>query len=464
MVPETRYARAVDGTHIAYQSLGNGPVDLVLIRALFTNLQNDWTDPTLAGIYLRLASMGRVVLLDRRGTGLSDRIDPDDLPTLEARHEDIIAVMGALNLRRVVLIGLGAGGAICSTFAAMHPARTAALILWSPTAVVAGHDDPRWGATDAEREAYVDWIHAHWGTRELAAWMARRLAPSRADDASFLEWLTRDMQGAGSADDAVALERMAHQTDVAAILGSIHVPTLVSWRNGSMSEAARHVASRIPNAQMRELPGGDHMLSAGDWRGALREIERFITVVEPSLEDDRVLATVLFVDVVESTELAATIGDAEWSRLVELYHAEVRQQLMRFRGTEIDTAGDGFFAAFDGPARAIRCAQGIRSATMALGMRVRMGLHAGECARAGTALRGVAVHVGARIAACAGENEILISRTVRDLVAGSGISFEDAGLRDLKGISESWRVFRVASSSEEPSDASMSRLNTIAEG
>ena len=436
MTPETRYARTTDGTHVAYQVHGDGPVDILVMRAWHSNLEHEWEEPVLAGIYRRLGSLGRVIRLDRRGAGLSDRFEPGTLPSLEDRVDDIRAVLDAARSERVVPIGLAHGGALCTFFAASYPERTAGLILWAPPATMIGRVDP--SDYDASRDSF--WTG--WGTRESAAETLRIAGPSRATDDALLEWIMEEELLTGTRDEALAQWELVLGTSVADILPSIHVPTLVAWRTGR--PIGREVVAALPNVTSLELPGDDHMLIAGDWRTPLAEMERFIeSVAESEPELDRVLATVMFTDIAGSTDRAAGLGDRAWANLLEQHHAAVRRQLTRHRGREIDTAGDGFFASFDGPARAIRCGAAIREGLADLGLTVRIGLHSGECERVGTALRGVAVHLGARIGASAEPGEILVSSTVRDLVAGSGIGFADAGRRELKGVPEPWQLFRV---------------------
>jgi len=443
MTPETRYARTTDGTHVAYQVHGNGPVDMLFERGWFTNLDHEWEEPTLAGILRRLGSIGRVIRMDRRGSGLSDRFDHAQLPTVDDRVDDIEAVMSAAGVDRAALIGIGHGAAIFSYFAAAHPDRTVALIIWSPVqSLVTRWDEPTVEARIAE-------IVEGWGTHDFAESYVRNGAPSRADDDAFAGWLEEDQRLSGSREDAAALARLAMETNVEEVLPAIHVPTLLVWREGvdaTVADAGRRIAAAIPQAEVRELPGVDLFLLAGDWRRGVAEIEAFILDAAREEPDaDRVLSTVLFSDIVGSTERAARLGDRAWSDVVDAHHAAVRGQLARFRGREIDTAGDGFFAAFDAPARAIRCADNIRDALSRLDLEVRIGIHAGECERVGSGLRGVAVSIGARISSLAGPGEILVSSTVRDLVAGSGIDFEDAGVHALKGVPESRQLYRVAS-------------------
>jgi class 3 adenylate cyclase len=441
MTPETRYARTTDGTHVAYQVHGDGPVDILVQRGSFSNLDHEWEEPVLAGIYRRLASIGRVIRIDRRGSGLSDRIDPSALPTIEDRADDILAVMEAVQAERLVLLGLGHASAIFAVFAAAHPERTVALVMFSPPDSIVEHPG------DVELTEYLAAIPARWATREHARKFVENGAPSRRDDEALVEWWRQEQQLSASPEDAVALMRLAEETNVDDILPTIGVPAMIVWRTESWAaETAGHIAGRIPGAERCELPGADAFLLAGDWQRAIACIERFILAASESAhEPDRVLATVLFTDIVGSTELAARVGDAAWRDVVGRHHTIVRRELARFRGREIDTAGDGFFAAFDGPGRAIRCAAAIRDGVRGLDLRLRMGIHAGECERVGTGLRGLAVHIGARVGGVAQPGEIVVSSTVRDLVAGAGIGFEDAGRHALKGVPDEWQLFRVAS-------------------
>ena len=440
MNPETRYARTTDGTHVAYQVHGDGPVDILVQRGWFSNLDHEWEEPVLAGVYRRLGSIGRVIRVDRRGSGLSDRFDPSVPPTIEDRVDDIRAVMTAVGAQRLALLGMGHASALFGVFAATHPQRTHSLVIFSPPKTVVEHPTPAEAAADDEEVA------TRWATRELAAEWVASGAPTRAGDDALIAWWQADQQLSASPEDAVALSRLANETSIDDVLPAIRVPTLVVWRAESWAaDTARHILARVPDAEACELPGSDTFILAGDWQRTVVEIERFILAVnQPEHEPDRILSILLFTDIVDSTPRAAALGDRAWRDLVERHHEAIRRELRRHRGQEIDTAGDGFFAAFDGPARAVRCAKAIHGAMRELGLEVRIGLHAGECERAGAGLRGVAVHLGARIMAQAAPGEILVSSTVRDLVAGSGLHFADAGRRDLKGIPEPWQLYAVA--------------------
>ena len=439
MTPETRYARASDGTHIAYQVNGDGPVDILVQRGWFSNLDHEWEEPVLAGVYRRLGSIGRVIRVDRRGSGLSDRLDPSSLPTIEDRIDDIRAVMASVHAERLVLFGMGHASALFGVFAATHPELSHSLVIASPPPTVA--DRP----PDAEAAAEEAEIAARWMTRDYAEEWVVAGAPSRVGDEHLVSWWQADQRLSASPPQAAALARLANQTNIADVLPAIHVPTMVLWRAESWTaDTARRLVTNIPGAVAAELPGRDTFLLSGDWQRALMEIERFILgVAQTADEAHRVLSTLLFTDIVGSTRLATSLGDTRWRQVLERHHAIARRELARHRGREVDIAGDGLFAAFDGPGRAIRCAAAIRGALRELDLDVRIGIHAGECERVGPALRGVAVHVGARISAQAAAGEILVSSTVRDLVAGSGIAFQDAGERELKDFTEPWQLYRV---------------------
>jgi class 3 adenylate cyclase len=446
MAAETRYARTTDGTHVAYQVTGDGPVDLVVMRAWITNLEHEWREPVLARMYRRLESMGRLIRLDRRGSGLSDRIRPGLMPTIEDRVDDVRAVMDAAGSRRAVLVGLAAASRLCTVFAATHPDRTAGLVLHEGEAREAWAPDYPWGETPESFEASVRELRRGWGTRELAERIIRGSAPSRIGDEAFVSWLAEDQIRSATPDEAERLARLHYETDVREVLPAVHVPTLLLARAGSGAELSRDLAERIPGARYVELPGDDHMSISGDTDAVLREMEGFIETLRDDEQDiDRVLATLLFTDIVGSTRTAVALGDRRWSHLLESHHARVRALLGRHRGRLIDTAGDGVLAAFDGPARAIRCAKAIVGDARDLGIEVRAGVHTGECEEVGDRLRGLAVHIGARVAALAAPSEVLVSGTVKDLVAGSGLAFDDRGTRELSGVPGEWRIYAVTS-------------------
>jgi class 3 adenylate cyclase len=444
MAPDTQFARTADGAYVAYQVTGTGPFDVVVLRAWVTNVEHEWEEPTLARMMKRLAGVGRLIRLDRRGMGLSDRIATGATPTLESRLDDVLAVMDAAASRQAVLVGLASGSALCTLFAASHPERTRGLVLYHPALRGSWAPDYPWGATPTQLGAGLAGVASGWGTQALAErWIAGG-APSRATDRALIDWLAADQRLAGSAEDAQTLLRIEHETDVRAAAGSIHVPTLVITRAVN-AEESRDAAHQIPGARLIELPGQDHMALAGDTDAVLREMTDFVVNVgEASVDDDRVLATVMFADLVNSTALAAQLGDRAWSHLLDEFRLLLRPLVARFAGREVDLAGDGYFAAFDGPGRAIRCALACVTAVRELGLEVRIGLHTGECERAErTQLRGLAVHIGARVSAMAGPSEVVVSGTVRDLVAGSGLEFESRGVHVLKGVPGEWPLYLV---------------------
>ena len=448
MSTETLYARTADGTFIAYQVTGAGPMDLVVIRAWITNLEHEWDEPVLARMYRRLSAIGRVIRLDRRGSGLSDRLRSDIAPTLEDRIDDIRAVMDAAHSERAVLVGLAAASRVCAVFAAMHPHRTAGLVLYEGEAREAWAPDYPIGEPRESFERFMPYMRDVWGTRELAGRTIGGAAPSRADDEAFISWLAEDMSLSATPDEAVRVARLHYETDVRSILPTVHVPALVLARsNSGGAVAARDLAARIAGAEYVELPGADHMSIAGDTDAVIREIARFVDSLRDADEGDRrVLATLLFTDIVGSTGTAASMGDRSWSELIEAHQRRVRQILTRHRGRLVDTAGDGMFVAFEGPARAIRCARAVIEDARQLGLEVRAGVHTGECEDVEGRLRGLAVHIAARSAALAQPAEVLVSGTVTDLVAGSGLAFEARGERSLAGVPGTSRIYAVASS------------------
>jgi pimeloyl-ACP methyl ester carboxylesterase/class 3 adenylate cyclase len=446
-VPEVSYARNGD-VAIAYQVVGDGPNDLVYVPQFISNLEIVWEHSLYARFLRRLASFGRLIMLDRRGTGLSDRFSPADLPAPEVLMDDVRAVMDAAGSERAVLFGGSDSGCLCALFAATYPERTAALILYSCAARGTASDDFPWQWDDDGWETYLAELRAGWGTREYAATVFRTLvSPTLGGDAEEVRWWGRLQRLAASPNAVAAIEAVWRGIDIRPVLGAIQAPTLVLHRTDDpveSVEAGRDLARRIPGARFVELPGGDWLPWAGDQKAFLDAIERFVRssrAEEATL--DRVLATVLFTDIAGSTERAAALGDHAWRQLLERHDATVRAMLGRYRGREVDTAGDGFFATFDGPARAVRCGTAVVEAVKMLGLEVRAGCHTGEVELDGDAVSGIAVHVGARIGAIAGGSEVLVSQTVKDLVAGSGLAFEDAGEHELKGVPDRWHLYRV---------------------
>ncbi|MEX2048128.1 MAG: adenylate/guanylate cyclase domain-containing protein [Gemmatimonadota bacterium] len=441
-IPETRYARSGD-TYIAYQVVGDGPRDLVMIPPFVSHVDVYWEEPSLARFLKRLASFSRLILFDKRGTGLSDRVPTDALPDLERRMDDVRAVMDAVGSEKAALLGPSEGGPLSALFAATYPERTTALILYGTFASTIRDRDYPWAMDADERERIIELMPLTWGRGEYA----ELLAPSLRDDKRFREWWGRLERMGASPGAAMSLRRMNGQIDLRSVLSAIHVPTMVLHRTGdrdSSVDEGRYLASRIPGARWVELPGDDHLPWVGDQDAILDEVEEFLTGVRQGPDPDRVLATVLFGDMVGSTKHAAEVGDGRWRDVLESYYGAVRRELGRFRGREVDTAGDGFLATFDGPARGIRCACNIRDSLEALGLPIRSGLHTGECEVIREKVAGIAVHIGARVASLAEPGEVLVSSTVKDLVAGSGLQFVDRGTRHLKGVPGDWRLFAVA--------------------
>jgi class 3 adenylate cyclase len=438
--PETRYARAGD-VHIAYQVVGDGPVDLVYVPPQLQQVDHLWTEPRVAAFFDRLARFSRLILFDRRGTGLSDPIARST--TLEDQMEDVTAVLDAVGSEQAALFAQSEGAAMAMLYAATHPERTRALVLYAGMARVTGAPGYEWPGTPQEREQRVAEIFGAWGQGARV----ELIAPSAAGDVALKRWFGRLERLSASPGSLRLLFDIAGEMDVRGVLSSISAPTLVMHRREDQVIDVRHsryLAQHIPGARYVELEGRDNLLVVGDSERILAEVERFLTGTHTPPEPDRVLATVMFTDIVGSTERATELGDRRWRELLVAHHAAVRRQLERYRGRELDTAGDGFLASFDGPARAIRCAGAAIEAVRGLGLDIRAGVHTGECEIAGDKLAGIAVHIGARVAGQAGPGEVLVSSTVRDLVAGSGLEFEDRGPASLKGVPGEWRLYRVA--------------------
>ena len=438
-LPEVRYARSGD-VQIAYQVLGEGDVDLVFVMGWLTNLETYWELPGYRRFMQRLASFTRLILFDKRGMGLSDRTLAG---TLEERMDDVRAVMDAVGSERAVLLGVSEGAPLSMVFAATHPERTAGLVFVGGEVKEILEDDWPWGASTRENyEAMLQRVlQGDWG-KVTRVWFA----PSVENDPAAMAWLERLERSSASPPAAVAFMRLGSEIDVRHVAPSIHTPTLVLHTPNDPVvpyTQARWLAEQIPGARLVDLKGRDHVPWFDVADQVITEVREFLTGFREAPEPETALATVLFTDIVGSTDRARELGDAKWTELLEQHHATVRRVLRQYRGREIDTAGDGFFAAFDGPARGIRCAQAILDALAGIGIQARSGLHTGEVEVVGDNLTGIAVHVGARVAATAGAGEVLVSSTVRDLVAGSGIEFEDRGLHELKGLDESRRLYAV---------------------
>ena len=435
--PKTSYAKSGD-VNVAYQVLGDGPLDLVYVWGWISHLDFQWMDPTVTSFLRRLASFSRLIMFDKRGTGLSDPVG--SAPGFEERMDDIRAVMDAVGSERAALLGFSEGAALSALFAASHPERVTGLILYDSVVVgpmVADALDRRYEAHALTIRGTID----RWGEGETMLW----IAPSLADSGLLRRFWGMFERGSMSPGMALSLWEVIQREDVRDVLPSITVPTLVLHHADSPIPASqgRLMAELIPGARYVELPGQDHLPGAGDPEAIAGEVEEFLTGTRAGGRPDRVLATVLFTDIVDSTRRAAELGDSAWRALRERHDALVRSQLELFRGREVKQTGDGFLASFDGPARAIRCACSIGEELRELGIEIRAGLHTGECEVIGDDLGGVAVHVAARVGAHAGSGEVLVSGTVKDLVMGSGIDLADRGAHELKGIPGEWRLFAV---------------------
>jgi pimeloyl-ACP methyl ester carboxylesterase len=437
--PETRYTKSGD-VNIAYQVVGHGDLDLVYVPGWISNVELMWEEPAHAHVLQRLARFSRLILFDKRGTGLSDPVPLDRLPTLEQRMDDVRAVLDAVGSEHVALFGFSEGGLMSILFAASFPERTIALVVYGSFAKRIWSPDYPWAPTPEARKREIENLEQNWAERmDLDL-----LAPS--EDEAFKRRLATYFRRSASPGAAVALLRMNTEIDVRSVLPSIQVPTLILHRTDDQDvkvEEGRWIAQQVPGAKYVELPGDAHTLWAGDTDAIVDEIEEFLTGARRGPEPERVLATVLFTDIVGSTQKAAELGDRRWRELLHSHQDAVRRELDRFRGREVDTAGDGFFATFDGPARAIRSACAIRDRVGSLGLEIRAGIHTGECELVEGSVRGIAVHTGARVAAEAAAGEVLVSQTVKDLVAGSGLELQDRGTHVLRDVPGEWRLYAV---------------------
>lgn len=442
-VPETRYARSGD-VSIAYQVTGEGPVDLVRVPGFVSNVELEWQMPTVAAAFnRRLAEFCRLIRFDKRGTGMSDRVG---IAPLETRMDDVRAVMDAVGSPRAALLGSSEGGPLSLLFAATYPERTTALILWSAFPRYTWAPDYPWGLTPREAQEENDALLRSWSDREELEKAVDAFANTDPDTRRALAAIWRQ---SASPRDVEALSRMTYELDVRHVLSAITAPTLVMNRTGDDRvnvEGSRYLAEHIPGARYVEFLGADHVIASGETAPVLAEIEGILATASENsqAEPHRVLSTVLFTDIVGSTAKAAELGDRGWRELLERHHSLVRRELTRYRGRELDTAGDGFFASFDGPARAIQCARTIAEGVGELGLEIRAGLHTGECELLDNKVAGIAVSIGARVAAQASPGEVLVSQTVKDLVVGSGITFDDRGTQALKGVPGEWRLYAVA--------------------
>jgi class 3 adenylate cyclase len=441
VIPETRYARQGD-LHLAYQVLGEGPPDILMLDQWASHVEAQWDVLPMASFRERLASFGRLIMFDKRGAGLSDPVPTSTLPTLEEWADDVSTVLDAAGSERAVVIANLGGGLLGTTFAAAHPERVASLVLVDCWARYLKADDypiggPREGVDRATEEVETGAGHGL---------MIDLFAPSLVHDELVRRAWARYERQATSPGMMKAVVRLMYESDVRSVLPAIRVPTLVIQRSGAERFGppfGRYLADHIEGARYVELPGADSLIWAGDQSATLDEIENFVTGIRPAPEPKRVLATVLFTDIVGSTATASELGDARWRRLLDEHNHVTRRQLERFGGRQIKTVGDGILATFDGPARAVRCAAAIRDGVGELGLQLRAGLHTGEIELEGEDIAGLAVHIGARVSALASGGEILVSSTVKDLVAGSGLAFEDRGSHQLKGVPGEWRIFRA---------------------
>jgi len=439
MTPETRYAKSGD-VLIAYQVTGDAPITMVLAPGTVSHLDMDWEFPLRADFFGRLSAKFRLIRFDKRGTGLSDR--PTAMATLEQRADDIRAVMDAVGVDSAAIFGVSEGGSMASMFAATYPERTRALLIWGAMARWIATDDHPWGMSREDTDRMIQDVQDNWPSEWYIRGPGAGVGPDA--DPAFVHSMMRYMRAAASPSAAAAYERMNSEIDIRPILGAIKVPTLVMNRAGdpvAPCEAARELARRIPGARFVEFPGNTHSMMAIAPEKVLAEIEGFVTGVRSVEVDDRVLATVLFVDVADSTRALSALGDSAWKVRLTDYYRIVRSELARFRGREANTAGDGIMASFDGPGRAIRCALAIAAAVRPHGLEVRAGLHTGEVELMGDNIGGIAVHIASRVQADAAAGEVMVSSTTRDLVAGSGIAFEARGARQLKGVPGEWALF-----------------------
>jgi class 3 adenylate cyclase len=426
---------------------GQGPLELVFAPQWINNLEVAWSNPALARFLTRLGSFARVLFFDRRGTGLSDRLSAEDVPPLETLVEDLRVVIDAAGFARPVLFGGSDTGCICALFAATHPDRTSALIVYGPEARGTASRDYPWAWTSERWQEYLADLETGWGTADYAQRTWDFSVPSAKGDPELQRWWRTMQQQAASPNSMAAIERIWAELDIRPVLPTIQASTLVLHRRGDPIEhveAGRDFARRVPAGKFVELAGNDWPVWAGDQDAVFDAIESFLhDIREEEAELDRVLATVLFTDIVGSTEKAALLGDRAWRDLIEGHHTAVRAMLGRYRGVEQDVAGDGFFATLDGPARAVKCAQAIMEALRRLDIEVRVGVHTGEIGTAGGKASGIAVNVAARIVSLAEPSQILVSQTVKDLVAGSGLRFHDRGSHALKGVEGEWHLYAV---------------------
>jgi class 3 adenylate cyclase/dienelactone hydrolase len=439
--PKTRYVKS-DDVYVAYQVVGDGPFDLLVVPGFVSNVEANWRNPDLSAYFRRLASFCRLILFDKRGTGMSDRGAQDF--TLEQRMHDVQAILDAVGSKKAALFGHSEGGPMSLLYAATYPQRTSAVVLYGSYAKRSVAPDYPFGWNDQEWTRVLGDIEENWGSPNSLSVVDRTERTS--DDSLMADRLAAYFRAAASPGAAAAIMRMNREIDVRHILPATRVPTLVLHCTGDpVIEIghARYLAQKIPDAKLIELPGQEHPYWLGNRDAILDAVEQFLTGAYHVREPERILATVLFVDIAGSTERVALIGDKPWRELLNEFYRRTREVLQNYRGREVSTAGDGFLVTFEGPARAIRCANALNNAVRSLNLKVRCGIHTGECELIGDDLAGIAVHIGARVASLAIPGEVLVSQTVRDLVAGSGLTFEDRGTHRLKGVPDEWRLFQA---------------------
>jgi pimeloyl-ACP methyl ester carboxylesterase/class 3 adenylate cyclase len=446
MRPEIRYARNGE-VAIAYAVVGTGPNDLVYLSP-YNNLDIAWENPLYERFLRGLSAFSRVIIIDRRGTGVSDRYSPDDLPPLEDLVDDLVAVLDNVGSERAALFGFSDAGALCAMCAATRPERVSGLILYAAAARGTQAPDYPWQWSEEEWQDYISGVRAGWGTRRYAEESLAFINPSLAGDERMVSWWERFQRLSASPGALYAQEQVFREMDIRQLLPAVSVPTLVLHRVKDVIEpvgAGRYLASEIAGAEYVELSGADHFPWAGDQQALVSEVERFVGMVSADEQEtfDRILATIMFTDIVDSTAQAMSMGDHRWRDVREKHDRVTRAQLARFRGREIQSLGDGYLAIFDGPARAVRCARAICKSMGRQGVQLRAGLHAGEVEPHGDEFSGIAVNIGSRIADLAGGGEVLVSSTVKDLVVGSALSFEDRGVHSLKGVPEPWHLYAL---------------------
>ena len=442
MKPETHYAKSGD-VYIAYQVSGGGSFDLIWAPGTFSHLDMDWEFPMRADFLRKLGSVCRLIRFDKRGTGLSDR--PTRMATLEERSDDIRAVMDAVGLESAVILGVSEGASMACIFAATYPARTRSLLTWGGMARWLATEDHPWGLNAQQYAEMIKDVQENWPSEWYIRGPGAGMGPNASQD--LIEHARRYMRAAGSPSAVAAYETMNSEIDIRSILGAIKVPALIMNRTGDPAvnvEGGRNMAKRIPGAKFVEYPGDTHSIMAIEPEKIIADIQEFVTGVRPPVIDDRVLATVLFVDIADSTKTLSELGDRAWKDKLEAYYGIVRGELKRFRGRETNTAGDGIMASFDGPARAVRCASAIASLVKPLGLEVRTGVHTGEVELMGDNIGGIAVHIASRVQGQSAPGEVLVSSTTKDLVVGSGISFQAKGDYNLKGVPDKWQLYAVS--------------------